>query len=662
MILLTSLLIVSLAFVGLTFFLLTKSASNEQQWIQAATTVQVSSQQFSKAAGEAAAGNLDAFTELASARTRISNAMNQLENGSPENDLPASPGATALTRAPVSITWKQMNANSLAILERKDLILEIASANVSFAKIIPQVLQNTDQMLQQLTKSGAPTQQVYIAGRQLVLADRMLRRVSEVLQGGSGAIAAAENLGRELKSFDQVLSALLNGNQGLGVTRVSNTQALSSLGETRKLFDQARPHIQTILDSSAVLFELRGAADEILLDSRDIFDKAATLNETIADLPTTRVWPSNRAGGIGLAVLLTTAVLLLGMFISSERRRAKHAALQNQRNEQAIMRLLTEMSSLADGDLTVQASVTEDVTGAIADSVNYAVEQLRELVMGINYTAQQVADSAQVTRTETSQLATASGKQAKQVSASTDTIRKMANSFSQMARRSAKSSEVAQHSVDIAHNGAEMVRETIKGMDTIREQIQETSKRIKRLGESSQEIGDIVSLINGIAEQTNVLALNAAIQAASAGGAGKGFAVVADEVQQLAESATKATRRIGTIVQTIQTDTSEAVESMEATTSEVVHGAGLAEDAGEALERIETVSKDLSGLIQDISSEAQTQSQTATRISELMHNIRDVSILTSEGSARTATAVENLAELVIKLSDSVADFKLPEED
>jgi twitching motility protein PilJ len=215
MILLTSLLIASLAFVGLTFFLLTNSASNEQQWIQAATTVQVSSQQFSKAAGEAAAGNLDAFTELASARTRIANAMNQLENGSPGDDLPASPGATAPTRAPVSITWKQMNANSLAILERKDLILEIASANVSFAKIIPQVLQNTDQTLQQLTKSGAPTQQVYIAGRQLVLADRMLRRVSEVLQGGSGAIAAAENLGRELKSFDQVLSALLNGNQGI---------------------------------------------------------------------------------------------------------------------------------------------------------------------------------------------------------------------------------------------------------------------------------------------------------------------------------------------------------------------------------------------------------------------------------------------------------------
>ena len=231
-----------------------------------------------------------------------------------------------------------------------------------------------------------------------------------------------------------------------------------------------------------------------------------------------------------------------------------------------------------------------------------------------------------------------------------------------MAKRLHSSSEVAHQSVDIAHHGAEKVRETIRGMDSIREQIQETSKRIKRLGESSQEIGDIVRLINGIAEQTNVLALNAAIQAASVGGAGKGFAVVADEVQQLAESATNATRRIDMLVQTIQADTSGAVDSMESTTTEVVNGAQMAEDAGTALKKIEKASIDLSALIQKISTEAQSQSETATRISELMHSIRDVSVKTSETSKQTADSVENLAELVIHLSESVADFKLPEED
>ncbi len=334
--------------------------------------------------------------------------------------------------------------------------------------------------------------------------------------------------------------------------------------------------------------------------------------------------------------------------------------MQNQKNQQAILRLLDEMSSLADGDLTVRATVTDDMTGAIADSVNFAVEQLRELVTGINITALTVSESAQETMDTTGKLAVASGQQAEQVREATDTINEMARSFDGMAQRSRESSEVAQRSVAIAHSGSQMVQQTIRGMDTIRDQIQETSKRIKRLGESSQEIGDIVELINGIAEQTNILALNAAIQSASAGGAGRGFAVVADEVQRLAERATNATRRIEMLVQNIQTDTSEAVVSMESTTSEVVSGAEKAEDAGEALKRIESVSKDLSSLIEDISQEAQAQSVVATQIAEQMNSIRDVSIRTSEGSNQTALAMGRLADLVHKLSDSVADFKLPQ--
>lgn len=325
------------------------------------------------------------------------------------------------------------------------------------------------------------------------------------------------------------------------------------------------------------------------------------------------------------------------------------------------MQLLDEMSSLADGDLTVQATVTEEITGAIADAINFAIEQLRELVTGIKYTSQEVAGSAMDTRKVTSELAKAAVLQAEQIGSATTTTKKMAESFDVMAISSQESSDVAQRSLEIAHNGGEKVRETISGMDIIREQIQQTSKRIKRLGESSQEIGDIVEMINGIAEQTNVLALNAAIQAASAGGAGKGFAVVADEVQQLAESATQATRRIETLVQTIQADTSEAVVSMESTTSEVVRGARLAQDAGSALEKIETISQDLSDRIVSISEEAQDQSKTAAEISTLMKNVQAVSMQASEGSSQAASSVETLAELVMQLSDSVTDFKLPED-
>ena len=453
-------LIISLFFVAITFFLQTRHAKHEQEWISLATDVQVTSQQLAKFAGEAAFGNTDAFLELGNSHKKIASAMAKLRTGSIASELPPTPLAVDVPMKQLNLTWGRMSTNASRILDRKNLI--------------PQ----------------------------------------------------------------------------------------------------------------SDLLEVRGAADEIFFDSREVFDKAARLKHAIAELPQTRLWPSLATGVAGLAVMIVVVWLLMYLFLTEERRRARIAARNNMENERAVMKLLDEMSSLADGDLTVEASVTENITGAIAESVNFAIEQLRELVKGITYTAQEVASSAMQTRGSTSELAKSAAVQADQVGEATKTVQKMAKSFDTMAKRSLESSVVARNSVDIAHTGGEKVRETINGMDTIRDQIQQTAKRIKRLGESTQEIGDIVELINGFAEQTNILALNAAIQAASAGGAGKGFAVVADEVQQLAESATNATRRIETLVQTIQTDTHEAVVSMESTTSEVVSGARLAEDAGTSLEQM----------------------------------------------------------------------------
>jgi twitching motility protein PilJ len=658
----TSVLVISLIFVAVTFFLMARNAQHEQEWISLATDVQVTSQQLAKSAGEAASGNLDAFLELGNSSKKIAGSMVTLKVGAPPTRLPAAPQAVEFELKQLSLTWSRMNRNASSILDREQLILELSSARNIVQENIPGIQKNTDAGIRALTKSGAPTNQVVFASRQLVLADRILRRVAEVLQGGSNAVSAAENLGKDRDLFEQVVTALIRGNSQLGVTKVVNTRALQSLGKAKSLFDKIKPQINAILNSSSDLFEVRGAADEIFLDSRAVFDQAATLRDAVADLPQSRIWPSLSAGIIGLAVMVSVVWILVYSFLSAERRRAKIAAKSNQQNQEAILKLLDEMSSLADGDLTVQASVTDEITGAIADAVNFAIEQLRELVKGIKYTAQEVAKSAMETRSSTSDLAIAAAEQAEQVGAATTTVQEMAQSFDAMARRSSESSEVARSSVGIAHTGGKKVRETISGMDTIREQIQGTSKRIKRLGESSQEIGDIVELINGFAEQTNVLALNAAIQAASAGGAGKGFAVVADEVQQLAESATTATRRIESLVQTIQADTFEAVVSMESTISEVVSGARLAEDAGTSLEQIELVSNDLSKLISDISEEAQAQSAIATGISELMKGVQEISVQASEGSTLAATAVEQLAELVMQLSDSVTDFKLPEDD
>jgi len=658
----TGVLIIALIFVTLTFFNLARQAQYEQEWISLVTDAQVTSQQLATSAGEAASGNLEAFKELGTSRTKIATAMVNLRKGSASKDLPPTPKDVGPTMTQLNQSWDRLSSNSTSILDREKLILELATARNIVQENIPGIQKNTDAAIRALTQSGAPTNQVVFASRQLVLADRILRRVSEVLQGGSNAVVAAGSLQKEQGQFEQVLTALLKGNKGLGITQVRNTQALRSLGQVRDMFEIITPQIGAILDSSSDLFAVRGAADEIFRDSHDAFNDAAALKTAIAELPKKRLWPSQTAGAVGLAVMVLAVWVLVASFLSAERRRAKLAAKNNQKNQQAILKLLDEMSSLADGDLTAHATVTEEITGAIADAVNFAIEQLRELVKGIKYTAQEVAGSAMDTRTSTSKLAKAAALQSKQVGEATETIRDMAQSFDTMAKRSRESSDVARVSVEIAHNGGVKVRETINGMDTIRRQIQQTAKRIKRLGESTQEIGAIVELINGIAEQTNVLALNAAIQAASAGGAGKGFAVVADEVQQLAESATNATRRIETLVQTIQTDTSEAVISMESTTTEVVSGAHLAQDAGTALEQIETVSKDLSKLIDSISGEAQNQSATATEISELMKGVQSVSMQSSEGSAQTATTVETLAELVMQLSDSVTDFKLPEDD
>jgi twitching motility protein PilJ len=333
---------------------------------------------------------------------------------------------------------------------------------------------------------------------------------------------------------------------------------------------------------------------------------------------------------------------------------------QNRRNQQAILLLLDEMTNLAEGDLTVHTTVTEDITGAIADSVNYSIDALRNLVHTINNTSKQVASAADVTHDSTQKLTNSSEKQAREIANVTSAVSEMAKSIEQVSEHAKSSADVAQQSVSIAHKGAQAVSRTIDGMDTIREQIQETSKRIKRLGESSQEIGDIVGLIDEIADQTNILALNAAIQASTAGEAGRGFAVVADEVQRLAERAGTATKQIEALVKTIQSDTNEAVISMEQSTSNVVSGARLAENAGEALVEIESVSDNLAALIQNITDATDKQTAAAGNVTNTMNVIQEITMQTSDSASNTASWVGKLKNLGQDLKRSVAGFKLPQ--
>lgn len=361
-----------------------------------------------------------------------------------------------------------------------------------------------------------------------------------------------------------------------------------------------------------------------------------------------------------MAGIVIVAVLAM-LNIRQTRAQLEEQASQNERNQAAILQLLDELADLAEGDLRVHASVTENFTGAIADSINYAIDQMRGLVSNINNLSVQVAKAAGDTQTTAQSLSQAAENQAKEIKDASSAINEMAVSIDQVSSNAAESATVAEKAVDIAGKGAGVVRDTIHGMDNIRGQIQETSKRIKRLGESSQEIGDIVSLINDIADQTNILSLNAAIQASMAGDAGRGFAVVADEVQRLAERSSAATKQIAALVKTIQTDTNEAVISMEQTTTEVVSGAQRAQDAGVALGDIETVSTDLANLIQNISNAARQQAVSAGHVSNTMTVIQEITGQTVSSTGETATSIGNLASMANEMRASVEGFKLPEQ-
>jgi twitching motility protein PilJ len=365
------------------------------------------------------------------------------------------------------------------------------------------------------------------------------------------------------------------------------------------------------------------------------------------------------AAGVLASLLALLCLVLLGKaFLDDARRRAGQSEQENRRNQESILRLLDEMAKVADGDLTAQAKVTEDITGAIADSINYTIEELRRLVAGITTAAAQVTAATGEAQTITSQLLQASQKQSSEIQGTGQSVLKMAQSINEVSNNAARSAGVAKGSLTAAEKGAQAVQNAIRGMNEIREQIQETSKRIKRLGESSQEIGEIVQLITDITEQTNVLALNAAIQAASAGEAGRGFTVVAEEVQRLAERSGEATKHISTIVKSIQSDTQDAVQAMERSTQGVVGGAKVADEAGQALHEIERISKELATLIASISTAAREQAGAATSVAASMKDILGVTQLTTDGTRKTAASMVQLNALANGLKSSVAGFKL----
>ncbi|MFI4969700.1 MAG: methyl-accepting chemotaxis protein, partial [Lysobacterales bacterium] len=520
------------------------------------TQIQVSSQQLAKYASEAAGGNELAFQELKSTSDNIDAYVQALNKGD-KTGMPGyakDPGLSAELGA-LTQAWTQLQTDAAKIHDNKDVVLGAATSAKDFTDKLSALNSRMSEVVNILTDKNASASQVYIASRQMQLADRMGGRVTKILAGGTDTQSSAAGLERDSRLYQTVVTGLLNGASELNIRPLDNANAKQIVGDVAQQWTAVTEPVKAILTSATTLQEVKDAADKTFTDSQDVLLRAASAAQRIDVRSSNNFrFPSPLWGAVAAAVAILLLLFLGLNLFRDQRRRYQQTQELNQRNQDAILRLLDEMGSLAEGDLTVKATVTEDITGAIADSVNFAVEALRSLVTTINETAVQVSAAAQETQGTAMHLAEAAQHQARQITSASAAIKDMATSIDNVSRNSTDSAEVAQRSVQIAANGAQVVRQTIQGMDSIRDQIQETSKRIKRLGESSQEIGTIVELINDIAEQTNILALNAAIQAASAGEAGRGFAVVADEVQRLAERASGATKRIETLVQTIQSD------------------------------------------------------------------------------------------------------------
>ena len=472
--------------------------------------------------------------------------------------------------------------------------------------------------------------------------------------GGSMDPEVAFLLGKDAGTFRDILNGLLKGSDTLRLAGVRAEDARATLTELQKKFASYQDGVNAILQNMSRLVVAKRAARVINQESEPLLGDTNKLTGEFENQTGARnftFWAAMTFAFFALLIL----ILLGKVFLDDARVRAYESEQENKRNQEAILRLLNEMGNLADGDLTVQASVTEDVTGAIADSINFTIEELRTLVRGINSATDQVAKATTDAQAISNRLYEASQRQNREIQQASASVLQMAQSINEVSQTAAQSARVAQQSLAAAEKGGQAVHNQIAGMNEIRTQIQDTAKRIKRLGESSLEI---VELISDITEQTNVLALNAAIQAASAGEAGRGFTVVAEEVQRLAERSGEATKQIEAIVKTIQADTQDAVAAMEKSTVGVVEGTKLSDAAGQALDEIRKVSRDLAELIGGISAQTQKQSASVSDVTRGMQGILKITEETTEGTKQTNVSIGQLTKLAAELRSSVAGFKV----
>ncbi len=636
-----------------------RNRSNISTYTNITSQLQFHTQRLAKSAGLSARGDLASFPQLQDSRDQFQIYLNVLNDGGEafNNSVPNAKLSEELTSRLTELTkrFSDGSNSATAILAAKNDLSEL-SRNIAQVRAGSEELAELSQDLTGLMQqSGAPAAQVLKVNRLTFLSERLGRGSAEILGGEIIDPTVPFLMGKDTNDFRELIKALESGSDALGISALRDGDAKAKVSKLRESFNRFEENIKPILGSVQKLVSARQSGRALQQGSEQLLGNVEELQKALAvekqNLPLILAF-------IFGAFALIFLGLIAALFLSDARKRAAESEAENKRNQEAILRLLNEMGDLADGDLTIRAKVTEDITGAIADSMNYTIDELRALVTGVNNASTSVSAKSQQAQAVSVQLLDAAEKQSKEIQETTQQVLGVAQTLTTVSSNAEESSQVAMRSLAASDKGRLAVQNSISGMNDIREQIQETSKRIKRLGESSQEIGEIVELISDITEQTNVLALNAAIQAASAGEAGRGFSVVAEEVQRLAERSGEATKQIGAIVKTIQADTQDAVAAMEKSTTGVVEGAKLSDAAGQALSEIDTVTKNLANLIQRISADTQAQAASANKVARNMQDILEINRQTTTGTQQTASSIKELADVASDLKASVSGFKL----
>ncbi|NUZ07058.1 methyl-accepting chemotaxis protein [Piscinibacter koreensis] len=645
------------------------TASRGSAQVAATGQALMQSQRLAKSVSQALIGNPAAFPELKDSVDVLATNVRGLKSG--DANIAAVPSGVQESLNSVVPLVDQSEKAARVVLAQQKALTDVSQALRSINRQSQELLEATESIVALKLQRDAGSSEVAVLGQLQMLTQRIGKSANEFLTGEGVNPEAVFLLGKDLNAFNEITKGLLEGNPGIGLAPTRDPQIRERLVALSRLYQETRTRGGVILDNLPALNAAREAQNTIIRDSEPLRRGLQTVQDRLGS-----------EAGVGtltpLLLVLSVALVALGgagflrLFVTEQRHRAtlaqnrrleaenqeQEAKRVNDANQAAILRLMNELQGVAEGDLTQQATVTEDITGAIADSVNYTVEELRTLVAQVQGTVSRVTATTEQVEANSTELLATSSEQLREIRDTGESVLQMAHRINDVSAQAQESAKVARQSLEVANSGLRAVQNTIGGMNSIRDQIQETSKRIKRLGESSQEIGEITELISDITEQTNVLALNAAIQAASAGEAGRGFSVVAEEVQRLAERSGDATRQIAALVKTIQTDTQDAVGAMERSTQGVVEGTRLSDAAGSALADIDRVSRRLADLIEQISRRALAEAEEANVVASNIQHIFAVTEQTGEGTRSTAQMVRELSRTAEELAQSVARFKI----